>query len=211
MNCSNCGQPLGAVAHIWKDQLLCEECYDKAVGNSLQGQSPSTTVFIAKHDDQERAQASANTQEDPPADNQQAPILTNQATSAPHPSLLYPNEQVLWKRTFSKGIIHRNPTFTEVITSERALVLDDTLRSIVQACPLRNCIVVVTNTRRDSNQTRMGYGYGGHYGSAGLGTSHTIGDHQFLLNGNIVMTLHNIADPSGLKGLIEGVIKSMRQ
>jgi hypothetical protein len=175
--------------------------------------SPSTTVFIGKHDDQERAQASANVQENSSGNDAPAPSSTSQVlnSSPQNSTFAYPNEQVLWKRTLTTGIIHRNPTFTDIITNERAVVLDDTLHSIVRACPMRNAVVVVTNTRRDSSQTRMGYGYEGHYASAGLGTSHTVGDIQFLLNGDIVMTIHNITDPNGLKRLIDGTIKSMRQ
>jgi hypothetical protein len=215
MFCSSCGKPLGAVAHIYNDKLLCEDCFLK-VEDKSQADSPSSTVFVAKHDDQERAQASQQipTESNPIPSPQSPPVqeegeaAAQSAIPQTHVSFFFPGEQVIWKRTFSKGIIHREATFTEVITNMRAFVIDDIIRSIVRACPLRGSVIVVTNTRRDSTQTRMGYGYSGHYGGAGIGTSHTVGDVQFLRNGNLILSLHHIVDPYGLKKLIDGSVKS---
>ena len=210
MLCSNCGKELGAIAHIYNDQLLCENCFLKIKGTS-ETTSPSTTVFVGNHDDQERADASQSIPaESNPEQPSSSPAQAEQKVPPHHPSLFYPGEQVFWKRTFSKGIIHREATFTEAITNLRAFVIDDAINSIVRACPLRGSEVVVTNTRRDSTQVRTGFGYSGHYASTGVSTGRTLGDVQFMLNGNLVLTLHNVADPYGLKKLIEGSVKSSR-
>ncbi len=223
MLCSNCGKPLGAVAHIWNDQLLCEACYLKAQSEA-QTQTPHTTVFIAKHDDQERAEASqaipleANPAPTMPFAGAPAPS-SPPASSGPQPqtlsvsafdSKIFPGEHILWKRTFSKGIIHRHESFTEVITNYRATVFDDVLKEIVRACPLRNAVIVVTNTRRDSSQFRTGYGHEGEFVSSGMSTGRTLGDVQFFLNGSPVVTYRNVVDPFGLKRLVEGSEKSAK-
>jgi hypothetical protein len=213
MFCSSCGKPLGAVAHIYDNQLLCEDCFLKST-NKTQSTTPSSTVFVSKHDDQQRAAAS---QSIPYESNPQpgasgintASQSSGQTTIPPtHALFFFPNEQILWKRTLSKGIIHREATFTEVVTNLRAFVVDDALKSIVRACPLRGSVVVVTNTRRNYSNARMGYGYSGRYASTGLGTSQTFGDIQFMMNGNLILSLHNIVDPYGLKKLVEGTVKS---
>jgi hypothetical protein len=215
MLCSSCGKPLGAVAHIYNDELLCEDCFLK-IGDRSQATSLSSTVFVDKHDDQERADASqaipVESNPEPVSLSQPSAGQEEKQTNIPssHAPFFYPGEQILWKRTFSKGVIHREATFTEVITNFRAFVIDDIINSIVRACPLRGSVVVVTNTRRDSTQTRMGYGYSGRFGSAGIGTSHTVGDVQFIMNGNLILSLHNIVDPYGLKKLMEGSVKSSR-
>jgi len=38
---------------------------------------------------------------------------------------LIPEELILWKRSFSKGIINTRPTYTEVVTNLRAVCTDD--------------------------------------------------------------------------------------
>jgi hypothetical protein len=57
MLCSNCAKPLGAIAHIFKDQLLCENCSLKTQSSSQFSQAP-TTIVVSKHDDRVRADAS---------------------------------------------------------------------------------------------------------------------------------------------------------
>jgi hypothetical protein len=78
-------------------------------------------------------------------------------------------------------------------------VFADAIKSIVRACPLRGSEIVVTNTRRDSALIGTGFGYSGHYASTGMSTSRTIGDVKFILNGDLVLTLLNVDDPSGQK------------
>ncbi len=194
----------------YNDQLLCEDCFLEIKGTS-ETTSPSTTVFVGNHNDQERADASQSIPaESNPELPSSSPAQAEQKVAPPHLSLFYPGERVFWKRTFSKGIVHREATFTEVITIVRAFVIEDAINSIVRACPLRGSEVVVTNARRDSTQVRTGFGYSGHYASTNASTGRTLGDVQFMLNGNLVLTLHNLADPYGLKKLIEGSVKSSR-
>ena len=79
--------------------------------------------------------------------------VQSQTTVPPsHAPFFSPGEQVLWKRTFSKGIIHREATFTEVITKLRAFVMDDPLNSIVRACPLRDRLFSWQHEKRFDSQ-----------------------------------------------------------
>ncbi len=54
----------------------------------------------------------------------------------------------------------------------------------------------------------MGYGYSERYGGVDIGTSRTVCDLGFMLNGNLILGLHNIVYPYGLKKLAEGSVKS---
>lgn len=128
-----------------------------------------------------------------------------------HPSLLLPGENIVWKRTFSKGIIHRHPTVIEVITSMRALVVDETLRAIVRAIPISNSTIVVTNTTRTYSGVRSGYSKGGIYNSVGGGSSMSHGDVEFVRQGAVVFVLHNVADPYGVKNLLSAAERSSKQ
>jgi hypothetical protein len=128
-----------------------------------------------------------------------------------HPALLLPGEQILWKRTFSKGIIHRHETVIEAITNMRILVVDEVLRAIVRAIPLSNAMLVVTNTKRQYTGARSGYGQKGFYSSVGGGTSTTYGDIEFVSQGSVVFVLKNVRDPFGCKNLLSAAIRSAKK
>ncbi len=210
MNCTSCGQPLGAVAHIYNDKLLCEACWIK-IGAPQAANSPAHTVLIGQHDDAARAEASKSV----PNENittVSAPPDTAGGNAAPipvsNPALLLQGEQVIWRRTFSKGIIHRHPSINEVLTNMRVCVVDDVLGSIVRAYPLANTSVAVTNSRRMYGGVRTGYGRGGLYTGTGTGTSVTYGDIEFVNQGNVVLVFHHVADPYGVKNLVMAALKS---
>jgi hypothetical protein len=216
MFCSMCGQNLGDTAHIIGNELLCESCFLKA-RNQAQATNAQHTVFLSTLNEQDRIAASQSI----PAEN--VPVVTsvsnsNAASSKVVPNqidissrFLYHNEQVLWKRTFTKGIIHREATLTEMITNLRVLCIDDQSQQIVRAAPLGSSTIVVTNTRRDYSGVRTGFErYGTNVGTT-RGTGVTIGDVQVFVQGRIVLTLSNIRDPFGLKRLIDNSVKSSRQ
>ncbi len=210
MFCSNCGQPLGAVAHYVNNQILCENCYLK-LGQSVSN-IPQHTVFLDHvSEDQRNAAANAIPPENvpvvPPQTTAQAQTASQQSVAS---ALALPGEQVLWKRTFSKGIIHKEATLTEMFTSYRALCIDDQQNVIVRAAPLRGAAIAVTNTRRDYRSMHTGIEHYGAYMGTSQGSGVTIGDVQVLYQGRIIMTLNNIRDPFGLKRLIESSIKSQR-
>jgi hypothetical protein len=123
--------------------------------------------------------------------------------------LFLPGEQIIWKRVFSKGIIHRHPTVLEVITNMRILVIDDVLVAIVRAIPIPNTTIVVSNAHRMSTSVRTGYGRGGPYTSVGSGTSETFGDLEFVNQGKVAFVFHNLRDPYGVKNLVQAAAKSL--
>jgi hypothetical protein len=206
--CTSCGKPLGAVAHIYDDKLLCEECFAKT-GATQFASSPAHTVLIGEHDDKDRAEASNAS----PNENvtTQSLSIANRPISPIHPALMLQGEQILWRRTFSKGIIHRHPSITELITNMRAVVVDDELKSIVRAVPLAASSIVVANTRRVSNNVRTGYGRSGSYMSTGTGSSTTFGDLDFVVQGKIALVIHHIRDPYGIRNLLLATVKSARK
>jgi hypothetical protein len=211
LNCSSCGKPLGAVAHIYDDKLFCEDCWIK-IGAPQGANSPAHTVLIGQHNDDDRARA-AQTVPNENISTVSLPPGSSPATSPTpipmaHPSLFLPGEHVIWKRTFSKGIIHRHPTVIEAITNKRILVVDEELRAIVRAVPVSTTTMVVTNTKREYSSVRSGYGQRGVYSSVGGGSSVTYGDIEFVSQGNVVFVLRRIRDPFGVKNLLAAAFKS---
>jgi hypothetical protein len=171
---------------------------------------PANTVLIGEHDDADRMAASQNLPNEnvTTVSSQNPPLSNQQPIQPPHPSVMLPGEHVIWKRTFSKGIIHRHPTVLEVVTNKRALVVDEKLRAIVRAVPLANCQVVVANVRRISSGFRAGYGRQGAFASRGIGTSEARGDIEFINQGRVICVFHNLDDPYGIRELIEAVVRS---
>ncbi len=213
MLCSSCGAPLGAVAHIYDDRLLCENCFLK-IGSPSDANSPAHTVLFGQLDDQEREKAWRAIPPEsqpllPPDPESSASPTSFQAP--PHPTLLIPGEQVIWQRTFKKGIIHRHATLTEVVTNLRALAIDDQLKSIVRGTPLKGAQVVVMDTTRVSTGVKSGYGRRGSYIGTSSGTSLTFGNVEFLLQGSLSFILYHVKDPFGLKRLIDGSVKSSKK
>ncbi|MGI0083495.1 MAG: hypothetical protein ACREBQ_00265 [Nitrososphaerales archaeon] len=217
MFCSKCGQKLGSVAHIVNNELLCEDCFLN-LGQAQNGDQQHT-VFLSHINEDERVAAS---QAIPNGNVPQVTLPANQATQKSMPSgqvpqsssisspLMLSGEQVLWKRTFSKGIIHKEATLTEMITNLRVLCIDDLQQVIVRAAPLGSATIAVTNTRRDYSGVHTGFERYGAYTGVSRGSGVTIGNVQVFVQGRIVLTLSNIRDPFGLKRLIDNSVKSSR-
>lgn len=215
MYCSSCGQKLGGVAHVFGNELLCENCFMKLGQTQVSNQQHA--VLLSQVSEEERTSAS---QAIPPENVPEVNLPTNQASMNAPPApqrpasisspILLGGEQILWKRTFSKGIIHREATLSEVITNLRVLCIDDETKSIVRAVPLSSASVAVTNTKRDYTNVHTGFERYGAYSGVGKGTGVTIGNVDFFLQGKLVLSLTNIRDPFGLKRMIDSSVKSSR-
>ena len=220
MFCSSCGQKLDNVAHVVNNELLCENCFLKL--EHAQSSSQKNTVFPNRVAEDERVAASHAIPSEsvpevtiPPNQAAQIGMPTSQGLQSNQPPasspLMLPNEQVLWKRTFSKGVIHREATLTELITNLRVLCIDDQHQIIVRAAPLGGATIAVTNTRRDYSGVHTGFERYGAYTGVSKGSGVTIGDVQVFVQGRIILTLSNIRDPFGLKRLIDDSVKSSRR
>src|SRR5579875_1372895 len=208
MFCSSCGQPLVDVAHIINEKLLCETCFQKLHTYVASDNVQQHTILYGQHDDKERERASQeipkenvpqvfsyNSTNSSPVSQASTnyPISSEQQTPAQvanpiqHAQLLLASEQILWKRIFSKGILHRESTFTEAVTNLRVLCIDDRLKAIVRAAPLQKCNVVVTNTRRDYTGLHTGFERYGSFAGTSSGSRVTLGDVQFLFQGRIAL------------------------
>jgi ribosomal protein L40E len=126
---------------------------------------------------------------------------------------LQPGEALLWNMAFKTGIIRKKVLFTKAVTNYRILHIDEESKRVL-TCYLVPCIddIIVMNTRRESES--MGYAvYAGRYaGMAGprfsSGTSKTVGDIVFIVNGQKVEWVE-IPDPTGLKNFIKSIKKTM--
>jgi len=123
---------------------------------------------------------------------------------------LIPGESVLWKRSFSKGIIRRHLTYTEVVTNLRAVCIDDERLILVRYAQVRQCEVSVENERRIYSGVHTGYSHSGVYGGISSGQSEMFGNVNFIQDGRIVLTLYNVNDPNGLKELVLAAKNSQR-
>jgi hypothetical protein len=211
--CSNCGEPLGAVAHITNNELLCENCYLKV--SSGASTALAHTVALSLANDEERRDASSaisDEAEHTPAQVAAPPLQQQPPKASEEVSIISkfiaPGEALLWKRSFSKGIINRHLTYTEFVTNRKAVCLDDEHGTAIRCALLRECSLAIVRERRQYSGTRAGYGHYGAYTGSSSGTSVTYGDLDFIVRGKVAMTLFNVRDPSGLKRLIEASVKS---
>jgi hypothetical protein len=197
--CSACGKELGTVAHIVNDELLCEDCYSKL---DQENQTQNHTVVIGSDANEQRQTATQPVQataqlELPPSDE-----------NALLARVLPAGESVLWKRSFSKGIVHRHLTFTEVVTNMRAMCIDDENVKLAGYIPLKMAEVFVDKEHREYSGVHTGVEARGMYGGTSSGTSVTYGNVNFMSNGRIFLTFFNVRDPNGLKNLINASKKS---
>lgn len=118
---------------------------------------------------------------------------------------LGPGERIVWQRGLKRGLLHRHVTVQERVTNRRIFLYNIENQGFAQVTMNDNFDVVVANTRRDSRSVGGGtYGGGTFYGTR-YGASHTIGDLEIMQNGLCRIRLNNIADPHGLKSLIDAV------
>lgn len=223
MFCSNCGKELGAVAHIRNDQLLCEDCFLK-LG---QGEQANHTIVIGEPAEEERKNATsiaapappppappAPRAASPPAPTQAPPQANPQAEFSPSQEgtllsdFLMRGESILWKRSFSKGIVHRHLTFTEVVTNIMAMCIDDEKLKLIGYVPLRLAEVNVDKEQRIYEGAHSGVSSHGMYAGRSAGQSAMYGNVNFFANGKIILTFYNVRDPQGLKSLVNASKKS---
>jgi hypothetical protein len=65
---------------------------------------------------------------------------------------------------------------------------------------------VITNERSDYTSTKVGYMNSGRYVGTVMGSGHTVGNLDFVENGQIQMSTYNFTDPRGIKDLIESAV-----
>ncbi len=112
-------------------------------------------------------------------------------------------ENILWSGQEKSGLFKRGKSY--IVTNYRIMnIITD--EKMIQM-PLKYIDVVIMNTHRVSSRTGigaftsigMGIGIGG---MQSYGKSVTIGDVNFLFQGNVLVTIPNIIDPNGLKSLV---------
>jgi hypothetical protein len=114
-----------------------------------------------------------------------------------------PTEKVLWHRDIKRGIIHKQVIIEERITNIRILRYNVETHTLLSQISLRsNPDVLVANSRRSSQSYGTGLYGGGTFMGSRTGTSLAIGDVVIMENGVINTELRNVADPDGIKQLI---------
>ena len=114
-----------------------------------------------------------------------------------------PGERVLWHRDIKRGIIHRHVVIAERITNLRILRYNVETQQLLSQISLKsNPDVLVANSRRSTQSYGTGVYGGGTLMGSRTGTSRTIGDVVIMKNGVINTKLTSVADPQGVKQLI---------
>ena len=124
-------------------------------------------------------------------------------------------EAIIWENYFEEGIFFKKTTEFWIITNYRVIYGNNKTDEFTQV-PLKYVDVVVMNSHSTFQSTGIGYG-GAMPGSITLGVgvmnrrgiSQRIGDLVFVLEGHIVLEFTNVADPTGIKSLINQVKKQM--
>ncbi len=111
-------------------------------------------------------------------------------------------ENILWSGQEKSGLFKRGKSY--IVTNYRIMnIITD--EKMIQM-PLKYIDVVIMNTHRVSSRTGIGaftsIGMGIVGGMQSYGKSVTIGDVNFLFQGNVLVTIPNIIDPNGLKSLV---------
>jgi len=116
-----------------------------------------------------------------------------------------PNERILWSRDIKRGIIHKQVTVQERITNKRIFQYDVGTHKFSQISMGGSFDVVISNPHRDSQSYGGGMYGGGVYTGSRSGTSRTIGCVDVMKDGVRYIRFINVADPQGLKQLINTV------
>ncbi|HWP78174.1 MAG TPA: zinc-ribbon domain-containing protein [Candidatus Nitrosotenuis sp.] len=130
---------------------------------------------------------------------------------------LQQGETILWSISFQKGIINKTTTSTYFVTNYRIFGINNDIQEVDGLLLMSELDdVVVANTVRHSESTSYGsyYGYGGRFvGISGprfsSGTSKTTGDVYFMCNGEKIISLGGISDPTGLSRLVKSLKKQL--
>jgi hypothetical protein len=125
-------------------------------------------------------------------------------------------ENILWHRSSTRGLLHKEVTMEEAVTDKRCLKYDVEKHEIVAQIGINHRPdAVVMNVHRVNDSVggevfltpRMfgfpGLGGFGVYGGPRRGNIKIFGDVSIMSEGKVVMTFENIASPQGLRILIE--------
>ena len=128
------------------------------------------------------------------------------------------NEVLLWYRTETKGLVHKNVTWIDAITNYR--VFQYNFENHGANYIILNSLddMTVKNRYRVSSGQNSGLFTGQRYGSmrsgfytgTGNSKSTSIGDVAFIYNGNIFIQFNQVSDPSGVIKLVESARKHLR-
>jgi hypothetical protein len=124
-----------------------------------------------------------------------------------------PDERTVWYRDLTRGAINKHVVVEERITNIRIFQHNVETGQFVQVALKDQLDAVVLNARRDSQSMGGGsfvYSGMGAYMGYRTGVSQTVGDVTILKEGKILMTLKNVAHPSGVKQLINTIKREMK-
>lgn len=125
---------------------------------------------------------------------------------------------LLWYRTETKGLVHKNVTWIDAITNYRVFQYNfenhGTNYNILSSLD----DMTLKNRYRVSSGQNYGYFTGKRYGSmrsgfytgTGNSKSTSIGDVAFIYNGKIFIQFNQVSDPSGVVKLVESARKHLR-
>jgi len=136
----------------------------------------------------------------------------------PNTPFIARNEILLWYRTETKGLVHKNITWIDAITNYRIFQynFENPGANYVILTSLDD--IAVTNRYRVSAGQNYGFFTGqrygsmrsGFYNSTGNSKSTSIGDVVFLANGRPFIKFNQVGDPSGMVKLVESARKHLR-
>lgn len=122
-------------------------------------------------------------------------------------------EKPLWTAEEKKGFLKEPIVY--YLTNYRIMCIDPSEEKSM-VFPLNYVDIVVMNSHRDSSRKGIG-GFTSLVGGIGIGgfQSHgqsvTVGDVNFMCQGEIIVTIPNVVDPNGLKNFVNQLKKSMIQ
>ena len=114
---------------------------------------------------------------------------------------------MLWQRNLRRGILHKKVIIAERITNMRIVQYNVETKKIVQVPLVWNPDVIVSGSSRRSHSQGYGLYGGGAFVGDRTGISQSIGDVVIMKNGKICARLRNVADPQGVKQLINTLKK----
>ncbi len=124
-------------------------------------------------------------------------------------------EAIIWEHYFEEGIFFKKTKEFWIITNYR-IMYGNYKTDVFLQVPLKYVDVVVMNSHSSFQSTGTGYGVampGSLAFGVGVmnrqGTSQRIGDLTFILEGQVILEFTNVADPTGVKNLINQVKKQM--
>jgi len=131
---------------------------------------------------------------------------------------LVEGEEMLWHRSSTKGLLHKQVVMEEAVTNKRLLKYDVENKRIVAQLGINHSPqVVVMNVHRVNDSLGGGvfltprmFGLGGLggfglYGGPRRGNIKIFGDVSFMNEGKVVLTFENVQAPQGVRMLVESL------